>query len=111
MSLTVYRYECRRIQLMTRVIQQRCADIPKGKRAEINLYKGGVVSAFRLLVLHVKIIVLRHTTDGAELRLAMGFGRGEVGAAAIRAATWWFAGWRPTRCLVGRHTLRADAGV
>jgi glycosyltransferase involved in cell wall biosynthesis len=72
-SLTVYRYECRRIQLMAHVIQQRCADIPKGKRAELNLYKGGIISALRLLVLHVKIIVLRQTTDDAELRLGMGF--------------------------------------
>ena len=72
-SLTVYRFECRRMQLMARVIQQRCADIPKGKRAELNLYRGGIISALRLLVLHAKIIVLRHTTDDAELRLGMGF--------------------------------------
>ena len=72
-SLTVYRYECRRIQLMAHVIQLRCADIPKGKRAELNLYKGGIISTLRLFVLHVKIIVFRHTTDDAELRLGMGF--------------------------------------
>ncbi|MDH3378763.1 MAG: glycosyltransferase [Gammaproteobacteria bacterium] len=72
-SLTVYRYECRRLQLIAHVIQQRCVDIPRSKRVELNLYKGGIITALRLLALHVKIVTLRHTTDDAELRLGMGF--------------------------------------
>jgi hypothetical protein len=70
-ALAVYRGECRRLRLLCETIRRRGSPDRRRER-QLKLFRGGMYSAFRLLVLHFRILVQGKTTDDAELRLAMG---------------------------------------
>ncbi len=72
-SLAVFQFECRRLEVIAATITQRCEVRGRAERRALRLFKGGLVSALRLLAVHVKVLWRRHTTDDAELRLAMGY--------------------------------------
>lgn len=72
-SLAVYRYECRRLELITRTLQQRCGPMRRDQEKALALFNGGWGSVARLLIAHLSILRRRQTTDDAELRLAMGY--------------------------------------
>ena len=71
-SLGVYYYECRRLELIVETLRLRGLLNARNKKA-LGLFGHGLLSGIRLLVLHVKVLLQRKTTDDAELRLALGY--------------------------------------
>lgn len=70
-GLAIYRGECLRLQTMSNTLKIRVPN--NAKLSTLNLMNGGKLSIFKLLKLHIKILVSGRTTDDAEFRLAMGF--------------------------------------
>ncbi len=72
-SLAVFRGECRRLEVIGAVIAERCRVESASKRRALALFGGGFGSGLKLLGLHAAVLARRHTTNDAEVRLAMGY--------------------------------------
>ncbi len=72
-SLAVFQFECRRLEVIAATIMRRCEVRGRAERRALRLFEGGLASALKLLALHAKVLWRRHSTDDAELRLAMGY--------------------------------------
>ncbi len=71
-SLGVYYYECRRLELIVETLRLRGL-INQDSEKVLRLFGHGLGSGFRLLILHIKVLLQKKTTDDAELRLALGY--------------------------------------
>lgn len=69
----VYRYECRRIELIVETVRIRSGVGSKDKERTISTYGRGLMSAIRLWWLYFRVWGWRQTTNDAELRLAGGY--------------------------------------
>ncbi len=72
-ALAVFRFECRRIELICDSLLIRCPAIPAHKARALRLYGGGGVSGMRLLLKHLSVIRRGHSTNDAEVRLGTGY--------------------------------------
>lgn len=69
----VYRYECRRIELIVKTVRIRSGAGSKDKERAISTYGRSLVSALKLWWLYFRVWRWRQTTNDAELRLAGGY--------------------------------------
>ena len=71
-SLGVYEYECRRLELIAATLELRGLN-SRHSLAACKLFSGRVMPIFRLSWVHLKVRWQGHTTDDAEVRLALGY--------------------------------------
>lgn len=72
-ALAIFRFECRRIELISATLQVRCPDMDSDRLRHFRLYGRGVLSGLALLLKHVGVIRRGHSTDDAEVRLGIAY--------------------------------------
>ncbi len=72
-ALNIHRYECRRLELISDTLIARYPSISTRALRSLNVYGRGFSSALTLLAKHVKVVLGRHSTNDAEIRLGLGY--------------------------------------
>lgn len=72
-ALAVFRFECRRIELICSNLLLRCPSLADDKARALALYGHGSSSGIRLMLKHLAVIRRGHSTNDAEIRLGTGY--------------------------------------
>ena len=70
-ALNIFHYEYLRLYLFAEILKMRLPDMQKDAEHHLRMFSAGWSAIFHLLLVHLRIIFRKETTDDAEMRLAV----------------------------------------